>query len=141
MASGNYNSLLDDISKGNIVANADTFHLLLVRSTYTFDKAAHHKRSDITGEVTGTGYSAGGSAITITPALDDGNNWETWTLGSVNWPTCTLDNPARAGVVCKWRGGAASADELLFYVDFGSDKACSGGTFTFTPSGAFKITN
>jgi hypothetical protein len=32
-------------------------------------------------------------------------------------------------VVCKWRGGASSADELLCYVDFLQDIVTSNQTF------------
>jgi hypothetical protein len=141
MASLNFDSMLADLRLGNIVPGSDTYYGMLVTATYAPNKGTHTKRSNVTNECTGTGYSTGGIAITVTPSLDTTNHWDAWTLGSINWPTCTLDVAVRALVVYKHRGGAASADELLFYVDFGSDKACSGGTFTFTPSGAFKITN
>lgn len=41
---------------------SDTFKMMLVTSSYTFSKA-HAKRSDITNEVVGTGYAAGGLVV------------------------------------------------------------------------------
>ncbi len=45
-----YNSLLEDIATGAVDLNSDTFKAMLVTDSYTGDKDAHTKRSDITNE-------------------------------------------------------------------------------------------
>ena len=63
MADVLYNSFKRDIMNGSIDLDTDTINVMLVTSTYTPDQDAHTKRSDITNEVSGTGYTAGGSRI------------------------------------------------------------------------------
>lgn len=139
MASLIYNSFMDDLAKGNIDLNTDTFYVLLVTNTYTPNKDTHTKRSDVTNEVVGTGYTAGGQAVTPTLTLDTANDREDITFADVTWTSSTIT--ARAGVVYKRRGGASSADELLFYVDFGSDISTTGGTFTLDFTGPLRFQN
>lgn len=123
-----YNSALRDLVTGAVDADGDTFRAMLVGSGYTADKDAHSKRSNVTSEVTGTGYTAGGTVAAVSVTVDNANDRVDITLGAVNWPTATL---SAAGLVYyKSRGGAASADELIAYIDFGSTIASSGGTFS-----------
>ena len=139
MASLIYDSFSDDLSKGNIVPSTDSYKCMLVTSTYTPNKGTHAKRSDVTNEVTGTGYSAGGTAVTCTVASDTTNHWETLTFSNPSWASSTIT--ARAAVIYKSRGGLASADNLVCYVDFGSDVTSTNGTFSVTFSSALKIAN
>lgn len=139
MASLIYDSFADDLSKGNVVPNTDTFKALLVTATYTPNKGTHLKRSDVTNEVTGTGYTAGGAAVTCTVAKDTTNHRETYTFSNPSWATATIT--ARAAVIYKSRGGVASADELVCYVDFGADVSSTGGTFSVTFSSPLTIQN
>jgi len=123
------NSFLFDVFKGSIDLDTDTFKILLVTSTYAYNRDTHTKRSDITNEVTGTGYTAGGMAIVPTVTNDTTNDKLVVTLPQVIWTGSTTIT-ARQAVVYKSRGGASSADELVAIVDFGSDVVSSGGTFT-----------
>jgi hypothetical protein len=140
MASLLYDSLADDVSKGNVVANADSFKAMLVTSAYTPNKGTHAKRSDVTNEVAaGGGYTAGGTVVTVTVAKDTVNHKETWTFSNPSWAAATIT--AHALVIYKSRGGLASADELVAYVDFGADVASTGGTFSVTFSTPLTIQN
>ena len=132
MASTAYDSFLDDLSKGSIDMDTDTFKVMLVTSSYTEDKAAHTKRSDITSEVSGTGYTAGGATLVPTVTKDTTNHRTTLTFPQVTWPSSTIT--ARKAVVYKSRGGASSVDELVFVNDFGADVTTSNGTFTLNAS-------
>jgi hypothetical protein len=127
MASTAYDSYLHDVFTGNIVST-DTYYVMLVTSAYTENKATHTKRSDVTSEVTGTGYTAGGQAIVPTFTKDTTNHRETIVFPQVTWPTSTIT--ARKAVYYKHRGGASSADELVAVDDFGSDVVTTAGTFT-----------
>lgn len=140
MASLIYDSLLDDVSKGNVNANSDSFKMLLVTSAYTPDKGAHLKRSDVTNEVAnGNGYATGGTAVTCTVAKDTTNHKETWTFSDPSWAASSIT--ARAGVIYKSRGGVASADELVAYVDFGADVTSTNDTFSVTLTSPLTIQN
>lgn len=132
MASIIYNSFLDDVFRGNIDCDTDTFYVLLVTSGYTEDKDAHDRRDDVTNEVSGTGYTAGGVAATVTVTKDTANDRIDVSLGSASWASSTIT--ARKAVYYKRRGGLASADELVAVNDFGSDVTTSSGTFTLNAS-------
>lgn len=132
MASLIYNSCPHDLARGNIDFDTDSFKVLLVTSTYNANKDTHTKRSDVTNEVTGTGYTAGGVASACTVTKDTANDKVTLAFAAVSWATSTIT--ARGAVIYKARGGASSADELVAYVDFNSDIATTGGTFTLASS-------
>ena len=132
MASTAYDSFNFDAMTGNVDMNTDTFYVMLVTSAYTENKATHTKRSDVTNEVTGTGYTAGGKAVVPTVTNDTTNHRLTLVFPQVTWPSSTIT--ARKAVYYKSRGGASSADELVFVNDFGSDVTTSNGTFTLNAS-------
>ena len=140
MASMNYDSFWDDLYKGNIVPSSDTFYGLLVTSSYTPDKGGHAKRSDITNEVTGTGYTAGGAACSFAISLDTTNHRADITITAPSWPGSTIAN-ARGLVIYKRRGGAATADNLVTFIDFGSDVSSTAATFTVSVATPLRIQN
>ena len=128
-----YNSALRDEATAAIDFDTDTFKVMLTTSAYTENKDTHTKRSDVTSEVTGTGYTAGGNTGTVTVGtVDTGNDRVEITLGGTTWPASTIT--ARKAVYYKSRGGAASADELIAIVDFRADVASVSGTLTLTAS-------
>ncbi len=129
MADVIYNSFKRDIMKGSIDLDTDTIKIMLVTSSYTPDQDAHTKRSDVTNEVTGTGYTTGGTTIlNPTVTVDNTDNEGVFDGDDPVWTTSTIT--ARGAVIYKSRGGASSADELICYKDFGSDKSSSAGNFT-----------
>jgi hypothetical protein len=132
MASLIYNSAIDDMARGAIDADTDSFKAMLVTSSYTPNKDTDLKRSAVTNEVSGTGYTAGGVASAVTVTKDNANDKVTIQFGAVSWASSTIT--ARACVYYKSRGGASSADELVAYADFGSDVSSSGGTFAVAAS-------
>lgn len=140
MASFLYDSFWDDLAKNNIKTTTDTFKVMLCTSTYSPSKSGHAKRSDITNEVSGTGYTAGGSASACTTTAASGNSdKQTFNFADVSWPSSTIT--ARYGVIYKSRGGAASADELVGVIDFSGDVTDSNGTFTFHMTAPFGVQN
>jgi hypothetical protein len=138
MASLIYNSAIFDASTGAIDFDTDTFKMMLVTSSYTAAKT-HTKRHAVTNEVTGTGYTAGGNAAAATVTKDDTNSRVDITFAITSWTTSTIT--ARAGVIYKSRGGASSADELVGYVDFGSDISSTAGTFSVTITSPLRFQN
>ena len=132
MASLIFNSCIDDVARGNIDFDTNSFKALLVTSAFTPNKDTHDKRDDVTNEVTGTGYTAGGAATVCTVTKDTANDKVTLSFAAVSWASSTIT--ARGLVIYKSRGGASSADELVAYNDFGSDVSSSGGTFAVAAS-------
>lgn len=128
-----FNSLHEDLSRGVIDFDADTFKALLVTSAYTPNKDSHDRRDDITNEVAnGNGYTTGGATTSVTVARNNATDSTVITFGAVSWPSSTIE--ARRMIVYKARGGAASADELVFCKDFGSNVSTTGGTFSVAAS-------
>jgi hypothetical protein len=130
MASFVYNSLLNDTVNADIDFAVDTFKMMLVTSAYSASKSGHSKRSSVTNEITGTGYTAAGAVTTCT--LSDDTNKKLLTFSAVSWPSATFTTAA--AVIYKSRGGASSADELVAYLDFSGDVVSTGGTFSVSSS-------
>jgi hypothetical protein len=132
MASLIYNSAIDDMARGAIDWDTDSFKVMLVTSTYSPDKDTHLKRSSVTNEVTGTGYTAGGVSTACTVTKDTANDKVTIQFAAVSWASSTIT--ARGAVYYKARGGLSSADELVAYNDFGSNIITTNGTFSLAAS-------
>lgn len=132
--------MLEDWAKGLIDFDTDTFKALLVTSSYAANKDTHTKRSDVTNEVAnGGGYTTGGNAVTCTVTKDTANDRLDLTFSNPSWSTATIT--ARGIVVYKSRGGAATADELIFFGDFTSDIVSTNGTFAVTFTSPLRIQN
>lgn len=141
MASLIYNSLLGDIVAGDVDFGSDTFYVMLVTSAYTPDKDTDTKRSDVTGEVSGDGYPAGGDETTVTvEAVDNANDRLDIVFTNVLF-TEVSGFTAVAAVIYKRRGGVASADELVAYVDFGNDVEALGGDYTVSFDTPLRLQN
>jgi septal ring-binding cell division protein DamX len=113
---------------GSLNLSGDTIKVMLVTSGYTPNVDTHDYRDDVTNEVSGTGYTAGGATLANKTVTQDNTNDRAAFDDDATWASSTIT--ARGAVVYKARGGAASADELLCYFDFGSDQISSSGNFT-----------
>lgn len=131
MASLIYNACLDNAVRGLIDFDTDTFKVMLTTSTYAPNKDTHLDRADVTNEVSGTGYTAGGNTATVTVTKDDANDRIDISLGGTTWPASTIT--ARYAAYYKSTGTAAN-DLLVAVIDFGSDVTSTAGTFTLTAS-------
>ncbi len=143
MASSMYNNYKKNISKINWEDNAGTtVKVLLVDSNYVVDIDTHLNKSDIDAlsvEVSGTGYTAGGQAITnrvIT--IDNANDWASYDADDIVWASSTI---IAHGAIVYLDTGDASTSTLISYIDFGADKASSDGDFTiqFHVDGVFRV--
>ncbi len=132
-----YDSFMKKVMDGSIDLDTDTFKIMIASNSYTPSQANHDFRDDVTNEVSGTNYTAGGatlSSVTLTLSA----NLLKFDAADVTWSAVTFTN-GRYGVIYKSRGGAASADELVGYVDFGANYSPSGSDFTiqWNASGIF----
>lgn len=118
----------------------DTIKVALTTSTYTPNQDTHTFFSDVTNDVTGTGYTAGGTTLAgKTTAYDSATNETRLDANDAAWTTATFT--ARRAVVCK-DTGTASTSPLLGFVDFGGDQTVAAANFTivFDATGVLKIT-
>lgn len=110
--------------------DTDTLKVMLVTSTYVATSAAtlktHDFRDDVTNEVTGTGYTAGGATLASKTLTASGDNF-VFDAADVTWTTATIT--ARGAVLYKSVGTAAT-DPIIALFDFGSDITSTAGTFT-----------
>lgn len=139
MASILPDSILRDTTTGAVDLDSDTFYAMLLGTGYTPSKS-HAKRSDLTSEVSGTGYTAGGQVCTITVTLDTVNHKLSVAVADVTW-TSANGFTAQYVAIYKHRGGAASADELVAIGDFGSGRAAGGGNYVVSQSSPITIQN
>lgn len=101
-------------------STGNTFNLALYASTATLD--ASTTAYTTTGEVSGSGYSAGGQALTnITPTTSGTTAFTDFSDETFSSVTIT----ARGALI--YNTDAANAAVLV--LDFGSDKTASGGDF------------
>lgn len=130
MADVIYNNFKKLIMNGGIDLDTDTIKVALVTSAYTPDQDVHDFFDDVTNEVTGTGYTAGGSSLANKAVTaDNTDNEGVFDADDVAWTTSTIT--ARGAVIYK-STGTASTSALICYLDFGSDKISTAGTFTIS---------
>ena len=129
MASLIYNKFLDYLADNDI--SDDTFKVALVTSSYTPDKDTHEHFDDVTNEVSGTGYSAGGNTVAGTLTLSTANDRLTLEFASTSWTSATI---TARGAVYYSSTGTASTSTLIAYNDFGSDVAVTSGTLALAAS-------
>lgn len=117
---------------------ANALKCMLVGSTYTPDIDAHDFRSDVTGEVSAVGYTAGGVVLSgVTWTYDAANNWSVLTATSPTW------SPMAATVryaVVYGNTGSAATDPLLGYIDFEEniDLTSQGINLAWPSTGIFR---
>jgi len=110
--------------------DTDTIKVALTTSSYTPNQDTHDYFNDVTNEVSGTGYTAGGNTLgSKTITYDDANNVIVLDAADTTWASSTIT--ARYAVVYA-STGTASTSPLIGYVDFGSDQSSTNGNFTIT---------
>ena len=135
-----FGNALIHLADADIDFTADTMKTSLHTSTFTPDQDANDFHDDATNELsTAGGYTAGGATLANpTRTYTTGTNVMKLDADDVAWTTASFT--ARVAVVYKDRGGAASADELLSYVNFGGDETVASGTFTIQWAAAGIVT-
>lgn len=112
---------------------------MLCTSSYTPDQDTHESKADITNEVTGTGYTAGGATL-ATKAVTYSSRVTKFDADDVQWASSTIT--ARYAVLYDDTPAAAADKKLLLWVDFGADKSSENGTFKiqWAAGGIFTVT-
>jgi len=114
-----------DLSNG-----ADTIKVALVTNAYTPDVDGHEDYADITNEVVGAGYVAGGAALANQAVTkDDLDDEGVFDANNVTWAGATFT--ARRAIIYK-DTGVPGTSLLIAVIDFGADKTATAGDFTIT---------
>lgn len=102
---------------------------MLVGAGWTFDKHTHEFRSAITGEVTGQGYTAGGTTITgVAVQLDTVNSRVEIVGDDVNYGTLTVSGISQ--IVVYIDTGNAATDRIVGVHTFPAESP-AGENFTY----------
>lgn len=126
---------------GSVDLDTDTFKLTLHTSTYTPNQDTHDFYDDATNELsTANGYTSGGVTLaSLAVTYDSASQQVRWDFADPAW-TFTGAQTWRYGVVRKARGGAASADELVAYLDWATSQTVSTQyTLVIDPAGLLYI--
>lgn len=118
-----YNSFLKNQMNGAAVVdfNTDTTKIALTTASYV-PSATHQFFDDITNEVTGTNYTAGGATIT-TPAITESAGEVSFTGDNITWAySATGFTDARTAVLYKDTGTPATSP-LIGRYDLATDQS------------------
>ena len=120
--------------------DSDTIKLILITSAYTPNQGTDQYRSDLGANESsgGSGYTAGGFTLAST-ALSVSTLTLNWDSADISQAITGGPLAFRYGVYYKARGGLASADELIGYVDFGA-QSVTGATLSITQTNQLTIT-
>lgn len=107
---------------------SDTIKVLLTTSSYTPNQDTNAFKSDVTNEVTGTGYSAGGMTLASkTLTYNSGTKTITFDAADVSWTSSTIT--ARTAVVYDGTPGSDATRPLFVYDQSSTDVVSTGGTW------------
>lgn len=135
MAAGNWIpytvNMTDVVVSGGIDLDSDTIVCVLLGTGYTPGRTTHSTWADVSAqEISGTGYTAGGVALTTKSNTHSGGTG-TWDADDVSWSTATIT--AKYAVLVRRAGGSlVSGDLLIAYVDLNT----AGGSSTVSSTGA-----
>lgn len=121
--------------------DSDSLKVALTTSSYTPDQDADDFFNDVTNEVSGTGYTAGGATLAnVTVTYTSGTNVIKVDADDTSWASSTIT--ARYAVLYDSTPGTAATNPLLVYVNFGADVSTTAGTFSivWNASGIATIT-
>lgn len=118
-----YNQFLNTITNKEINIDTDDLKVMLVSSSYTPNKETDKYKSNVTGEVIGSGYTAGGLSLkNITYTLDGAV--ATLRADNPKWVELNINNLKYAVIYDNTPYDATSpstdaAKALIAYIDFG----------------------
>ena len=111
--------------------SAGNFWAMLLGTGYT-PSPSHSFRSNLSAEVTGTGYTAGGVAAPLTITRNDALDEIIVRAEQIIHPAFTA-SPRYVAYYQKL-GGAASADRVVMIVDWGAVYPATGSVYPINPN-------
>lgn len=115
--------------------DSDTIKLMLTTSSYTPNQDTHQYKASVTNEVSGTGYTAGGTTVgPITTNYDTATNVWSFDGPDASWTSATLNgvNAPRWAVLYDSTPSTDATRPLIGYVDLDGDTPITSGTLSIT---------
>lgn len=133
--SGLYGLTLEKLLIGALAESfeAEDNKVLMVTDTYTPAYDTHDFHADVTNEVSGTGYTAGGQALTATE-ITLAAGILTFDAADLSWTSSTITDAMAA--VHYFNVGTSGTDALGFLSDFVTAASTVNGTFAIQWSGS-----
>ncbi len=136
MAAHTYTKFALALAQKKANLSSDALKVMLM-SSYTPDRDAHEFVLDVLGagtEASGTGYSAGGTALTSVTLTEVGHTYVLM-CADPTWPASTIT--ATFAVFYDSTPGSNATNPVMFYWDFGGAVSSAGTTFHLyvNPSG------
>jgi hypothetical protein len=112
--------------------DTDNIKIILLTDSYTFDQDAHQYKSSLTGEVTGTGYTAGGQTLTsVSVTYDTATNTIKLDAADPSWPSSTITGVKKAAIYDSTPGTDATRP-LIAYLESDTTLSTNSGTLSIT---------
>lgn len=133
-----YGKFIMGLALADFDFSSATLKVMLTTSSYTPNVDTHEFKSDVTNEITGTGYSAGGVTLTtVAWTYDSTNNWGLLTADPATWTAATFTT--RYAVIYK-STGTDSTSRLIGYIDYGTNQSPVGEDFVINwTSGVVRV--
>lgn len=129
MAARAFGKFVQHVAKADIDFDTASLKAMLVGSGYTPNYDTHEFRSDVTSEVSGTGYTSGGISLTSESiTLDTTNDRLKVDADDANFGTLTVSGIT--GLVVYVDTGSSATDQLVSFHSF-SSQSPSGVNFTY----------
>ena len=123
-----YGKVMISLWNKEIDFDTDTIKVALTTSSYTPDQDTHDYFNDVTNEVSGTGYTAGGATLASkTVTYTGATNTFMLDAADVTWSTSTIT--ARTAVIYDASPGTAATNPLIGYQQNASDVSSTAGDF------------
>lgn len=131
MASRNFTNFAEHLARARIDFGSDTIKCILVNAIPSeSDLDTWDYRDDVTSEITGAGYTAGGFTVTATiGSIDAPNDRLSIDLSAAD-PTLTSATVSAVGCIAYKSTGVASTDPLICFVDFNGTVSSTSGNYT-----------
>jgi hypothetical protein len=124
-----YGAFPGSLAQKLIDLDSDAIKVMLCTSSYTPDLDAHDFKNDVTSEVTGTGYTAGGATLgSVTLTYDAPTNTWKFDAADVTWAASTIT--ARYAVIYDSTPGTDATRPLIAIIDFGANVSSTAADFT-----------
>jgi hypothetical protein len=120
-----YGSLISALATGKVNLSTDTLKVMLVSSGYVPNQAEDQFASTPAAfEITGTGYTAGGMALTDVTLAESGGHTLTLSAANTQWPGAIFT--AAGAVVYDSQSGSNTTNPLIGFINFGGEQSPSG---------------
>lgn len=122
--------------------DSDTIKVALTTSSYTPNFNTHDFFNDVTNEITGTGYSAGGATLTgVTVTYTAANSWGTPWAASTAFSAGDIVRPTSGNgyVYRAQNSGTSAGSEPTWPTTLGDEVTDSGVTWTLVGAGVLAI--